>query len=100
MIRRHFHSVIVDLRTAVDVAGPVAAASLADRGGYSVWIWGTTNSAIARIDADGRPEVIVGLSGASTTPRRPSSSPRRPTTSSAKAHAGRRASIRRTCARW
>ncbi|MDS1115475.1 Hsp70 family protein [Gordonia westfalica] len=29
---------------------------------------GTTNSAIARIDADGRPEVIVGLSGASTTP--------------------------------
>lgn len=29
---------------------------------------GTTNSAIARIDADGRPEVLIGMSGESTVP--------------------------------
>ncbi|MFC9896203.1 Hsp70 family protein [Nocardia sp. NPDC127579] len=29
---------------------------------------GTTNSAIARIDADGRPEVMVGMNGESTVP--------------------------------
>jgi len=29
---------------------------------------GTTNSAIATIDADGRPEVVIGLGGAPTTP--------------------------------
>lgn len=29
---------------------------------------GTTNSAIARIDADGRPEVLIGMNGESTVP--------------------------------
>ena len=29
---------------------------------------GTTNSAIARIDADGRPEVMVGMNGEPTVP--------------------------------
>ena len=29
---------------------------------------GTTNSAIARVGKDGRPEVLAGLSGAATTP--------------------------------